>query len=275
MPLVGVLTSAVGGSSVSAGASNLIDSANGTASLDPSAILGALDGFGLNVVGGLTNILANGLDLSCWNSSYNPTEAKKDIVADIPFALKWSGFEDNPNSETLQNLMKFIWAYKSDAISGQRLVKCSAKGHKMREEAIASLFISVMDLVYKGFEVKEVGFTSGELYIASGVPYARGGAFRWRYENMPIYEIKPKVSSGGSNINTGNSNIGSVSNSTGVTSGVNVNADNANVGSTDTTGSQTETVLNVAGSDIPIKVDPKESKPSGVGLGWLALLLLL
>lgn len=195
MPLLSLATSVLGGSSLtnaSATASNIVDSANGTASLDIAGILNTLDGFGLNVVSGLSNLFANGMDFSCWNSSYNPQEAQKDITADIPFALKWSGFQDNPNSATLNKLMTFIYSYRDDAQNGQKLVKCSAKGHKMREDAISQFENSIMAVVRDAYNVVNKGFVNGELYIPSGVPYRRGQAYRWRYVNCPVYEITLK-----------------------------------------------------------------------------------
>ncbi|WP_445458103.1 hypothetical protein [Flavobacterium sp. HNIBRBA15423] len=260
-------TSLLGGSTftnASTAGANIVDTANGTASLDVNTILTALDGFGINVVSGFSNLFANGMDFSCWNSSYNPQEAQKDITADIPFALKWSGFEDNPNNETIKNLMKFIYSYRSDAQNGQKLVKCSAKGHKMREEAISAFEDQIMGLVRNNFTVTTLRYENGELYIASGVPYRRGQPYRWKYENMPVYDIKPIPKSGGANTNAGNANVGATAGNTGVTGGVETTNTNP-----------TSAVVVVGDTEIPIKVDPKDSKPSGGSWGWLALLFLI
>ncbi len=150
-------------------------------------------------------IFANGFDVSCWGSSYNPSKAKQDVTLDIPFILQHSGLDKAVNESNFNKFMNFAYGYKSDAQNGQnsRFAKCTRKGHAVREQAIDSLIQEVMTTVKFGFKLVSKGTRAGYIKIANGLPgYAKGHTYAWGtgihdykytyYQLVPIENTTPK-----------------------------------------------------------------------------------
>lgn len=81
----------------------------------------------------LGSIFANGFDLSCWNSNYNPNKAKAHLQKDIPGVLKASGLDSpSPNINDFNKFIQISTMYAHLALTkkGHMSASCSKKGYQ-------------------------------------------------------------------------------------------------------------------------------------------------
>lgn len=157
-------------------------------------------------------VFSNGLNLSCWGSSYSPKQSQEDVAVDLPFLLEESGLKNNPNSNTLSKFMNATGAYLGTAQNGQTLsAKCSRDGWAKTEQATILFQTQVLDLLRKsGYTITRGALTEGA-YSTKLPGYARGRTFAWgtQYGGRPYKYYKYTVSgSGNGNISTPNTNTG-------------------------------------------------------------------
>ncbi|WP_281990521.1 hypothetical protein [Aquimarina aggregata] len=141
-------------------------------------------------------IFANGFDVSCWGSSYNPSKAKADVELDMPFILKFSGLETEINAENLATFLNLAEGYKADAQNGtrSRYAKCTRRGHELRKQAVDALMSRVLTEIRANFiltpTLKRPGNTAR---IKGGLPgYRRGIDYHWAGHEFQGYNVKPK-----------------------------------------------------------------------------------
>ena len=156
------------------------------------------------------SVFSNGLNLSCWGSSYSPKQSQEDIAVDLPFLLEESGLKNNPSSSTLSKFMNATGAYLGTAQNGQTLsAKCSRDGWAKTEQATILFQSQVLDLLRSnGYTVTRGPLTEGA-YSTKLPGYARGRTFAWgtQYGGRPYKYYKYTVSgSGNGNISTPNTN---------------------------------------------------------------------
>lgn len=106
-----------------------------------------LSSLGIDPLGGVSNILTNGLDFSCWNSSYTPNQAKIDAPLQWNYILEKSGINKDITANTINEFLKLGWGIKHGAsyLIATLTAKCSKDGHKYRE----SFFIENIDNMIK------------------------------------------------------------------------------------------------------------------------------
>ncbi|MBA4155560.1 hypothetical protein [Flavobacterium sp.] len=182
--------------------------------------ISALTGFVTNIFSNtLGSVLANGMDLSCWGSSYSPATATSDIKLDLPFAYNYSGLNQKINTTNVNKFCQIMNGYIVDAINGQqpKYASCTRKGHKLRQDAFQAGKDSILEQISSsGYKLEKQGMVDGYLRVVGGFPgYAQGNNFSAGTGTNYLYQseryLVTEISSGSSNVNTGTGLEGSSS----------------------------------------------------------------
>lgn len=145
------------------------DSVSNTTTTEP-ANLGGFDYFSLgqellgvlniDLFSGVGNLLSNGFDLSCWNSSYSPSKAKEETPAVIKAKLDKSGFLGQATPENLNQFLNFIYqeVYGIELDLIGRFVKCTNEGYLLKVKLLKAGADEVLSkLRAQGFIVQSIG----------------------------------------------------------------------------------------------------------------------
>ncbi len=208
-------------------------------------------------------IFANGFDVSCWGSSYNPSKAKADVAVDMPFILKFSGLENQINAQNLATFLNLAEGYKADAQNGtrSRYAKCTRKGHELRKQAVDALMSRVLTEIKANFiltpTLKKAGDTPR---IKGGLPgYRRGIDYHWAGHSYQGYNVRQKP----------NTQPDVVVNPNPTGGGQNPNPNNGG-GSNNGGGNPVHYNPNTGGSGNGGSQNPNTPKPSQASVGWIA-----
>jgi len=126
------------------------------------------------------SVFANGFDLSCWNASFSETKGKKAVSVDMPYLVgKFSGLEENPNTQTLNKFLDGIEGYILASKNGQRskYASCTRKGWAIAEKGAQSAKKQVLASIKSGFNMTSTGKRKG--YLDTAMPSRDGGNFKW------------------------------------------------------------------------------------------------
>lgn len=108
----------------------------------------------------LGNVLANGLNLSCWGSSYSPAEARKEAPVHVQQKLELSGFLQNPSTETLNQFRNFIYQeiYGLELYITRDYASCTKDGWRTKIEYMDTFAKDMLvQLQNKGLIVQSIG----------------------------------------------------------------------------------------------------------------------
>lgn len=202
-------------------------------------------------------IFANGFDFSCWGSSYNPSQGRKDVEKDMPFFLQFSGLDREVNTTNYNRFQNAILAYRSDAAFHQqsRYAKCTREGHRVRMEAVDRFVESINQTVRQSYNLTPLIDKEGALEMPQGFPgYYAGRLWRvGRIHNYAAFKYKYMTVSPKSGTTGGGINVG------GNTGGNNGNSGN---GSNDSGGNNTPDIANPINPTIPINPSNNTSNAS-------------
>lgn len=121
------------------------------------SILGNLTGAFNSTFGA---VFANGLDLSCWNSSYSPNEAKTEMPQFVKIWLDESRLLTNPSSEALtylSNRVSLAVAVWNIRIGTAKYAKCTKDGWRYCVRYAEEMFKNVLTELEKNYNIQEVG----------------------------------------------------------------------------------------------------------------------
>lgn len=93
-----------------------------------SNIMGQLTGAFANTLGA---VFGNGMDLSCWGSSFTPAQAKIEAPKFFQACLNDSGVLQNPTTDTLDKFSRILWCRIRDYQIGSGMsqyASCTRKG---------------------------------------------------------------------------------------------------------------------------------------------------
>ncbi|TPD70500.1 hypothetical protein [Flavobacterium microcysteis] len=120
-------------------------------------ILGNLTGTFNSTFG---SVFANGLDLSCWNSSYSPSEAKTEMPQFVKIWLNESGVLTNPSSEALSyfsNRVSLAVSMWNNRIGQSKYAKCTKDGWRYCVTYAEQNLKNVLTELGKYYNIQEVG----------------------------------------------------------------------------------------------------------------------
>lgn len=158
-----LLVTATGGASLGFNTGNTsID--NGLQQVAGDVISGIQDTI-LGNLGGAFNstfgaVFANGLDFSCWNSSYSPNEAKAEMPKFVKIWLDESKVLTNPSSETLSylsNRVSLAVSMWNNRIAQPKYAKCTKDGWRYCVRYAEEQFKAVLAELGKYYNIQEVG----------------------------------------------------------------------------------------------------------------------
>lgn len=120
-------------------------------------ILGNLTGAFNSTFG---NVFANGLDLSCWNSSYSPNEAKTEMPQFVKIWLDESKILTNPSSAALSyfsNRVSLAVSMWNTRIGMSKYAKCTKDGWRYCVRYAEENLKNVLTELGKNYNIQEVG----------------------------------------------------------------------------------------------------------------------
>lgn len=121
------------------------------------SILGNLTGAFNSTFGA---VFANGLDLSCWNSSYSPNEAKTEMPQFVKIWLDESRILTNPSSEALSylsNRVSLAISMWNNRIGQSKYAKCTKDGWRYCVRYSEETFKNVLTELEKIYNIQELG----------------------------------------------------------------------------------------------------------------------
>ncbi|SFU77225.1 hypothetical protein SAMN05216480_12330 [Pustulibacterium marinum] len=154
------------------------------------------------------NILANGLDLSCWGASYSESEAVADTDLDLPFLTEQSGINQAVNTNTVNKLMQGLYAYYWDADQGSKkdFASCTKKGHAKRAQITQDYIANIKQQLSQSYQLNSQGVVNGTLISFNLPGYTKGGKFTqgnsahpYNYEKFTVGNKTTSTSSSSSN----------------------------------------------------------------------------